>query len=251
MLKSQKCFNVPVRTWGHLWVRFVANISSKPVIHVAEKKRPGRKPLDPNYHVPSSGQLIDRWGGGGCVLGTKPNNYNNILQEYSDALLNCRDVSFIQGPVDKVNNVFWPFSGLKLPRYPPTATVRWTWGGAATKRSVILINVSHACCLKTCSLGQSYLKARLSCWLFSDRFYFVCRRRDRRRTTVHSICPSAPSPRIPFPVALVARIEQRQPHAPPQTTMLVSNFDKSKASNYCYRSMHFFMFFVFASVWVR
>ena len=25
-----------------------------------EKKKPGRKPMDPNYHVPSSGQMIDR-----------------------------------------------------------------------------------------------------------------------------------------------------------------------------------------------
>ena len=25
-----------------------------------EKKKPGRKPMDPNYHVPSSGQVIDR-----------------------------------------------------------------------------------------------------------------------------------------------------------------------------------------------
>ena len=25
-----------------------------------ERKKPGRKPLDPNYHIPSSGQVIDK-----------------------------------------------------------------------------------------------------------------------------------------------------------------------------------------------
>ena len=56
--------------------------------------------------------------GGGCVLCTKPNNYNNILQEYSDALLNCRDVSFIHGPVDKVNNVFLTFFRVEITKIP-------------------------------------------------------------------------------------------------------------------------------------
>lgn len=39
---------------------FRSSLPSLPPGLTIEKKKPGRKPLDPNYHVPSSGQLIDR-----------------------------------------------------------------------------------------------------------------------------------------------------------------------------------------------
>ena len=42
-----------------------SNSHSSPIPNIPagltiEKKKPGRKPMDPNYHVPSSGQMIDR-----------------------------------------------------------------------------------------------------------------------------------------------------------------------------------------------